>query len=184
LDPSRNSRGADDRNQGALDGKLGREVVPEDRSSNSTTHTRAKLRLPQRPEPATYSGRWQANHSADRASEKPSQVPLARAGLSTAAWRDLSLTDKLEPLFGCSLNRAFEVRSWPADGLDPVRLAAQTTWGRAVLNLASKVGLEGRRPQQQKAISYPPVPRPTRGKSGRGGGGAKIGGNTAAGKQP
>jgi hypothetical protein len=47
--------------------------------------------------------------------------------LSTAAWRALSPTEKLETLFGCSLDRAFEVLSWPADGLDPVRLAAQTT---------------------------------------------------------
>jgi hypothetical protein len=58
---------------------------------------------------------------------KPSQAPLARAVLSTAAWRGLSLTEQVETLFGCSLNRAFEVPSWPADGLDPVRLAAQIT---------------------------------------------------------
>ncbi len=83
--------------------------------------------------------------------QRLSQAPVARAGLSINQWRALSEAEKLEVLFGCSLDRAFEVLSWPADGLDPVRLSAQTAWGRAVMMLAGKFGIEAARERQQTA---------------------------------
>jgi hypothetical protein len=58
-------------------------------------------------------GGWQAA-SGSRAK------PVARAGPSKAACRALSPAEKLETLFGCSLDRAFEVLSWPAVNLGPV----------------------------------------------------------------
>jgi hypothetical protein len=81
---------------------------------------------------------------------KPSQASVARAGLSAAAWCALSPAEKLETLFGCSLDRDFDFLSWPADGLNPVQLAAQTTWGGAVMMLAGKFDIEAARERQRR----------------------------------
>jgi hypothetical protein len=50
-----------------------------------------------------------------------------RAGLSHAEWRALSPGEKLERLFGMSLERMAEILAWPVAELDPPALAL---WGR------------------------------------------------------
>jgi hypothetical protein len=44
-----------------------------------------------------------------------------------AAWRALSPAEKLERIFGLSLDQIAEILSWPADELDMHRLAVQVT---------------------------------------------------------
>jgi hypothetical protein len=44
-----------------------------------------------------------------------------------------------------SLDRMHDYLSWPADGLDPYRHAAQTQVIRVVAMVAAKVGVEARR---------------------------------------
>jgi hypothetical protein len=42
--------------------------------------------------------------------------------------------------------------SWPADGLDPYRLAAQTQVVRVVAMVAAKVGVEARRERDHERV--------------------------------
>jgi hypothetical protein len=53
-----------------------------------------------------------------------------------------SPAEKAEHLLGLSLDRMHEYLSWPADDLDPYRLAAQTQVIRVVAMVAAKVGGE------------------------------------------
>jgi hypothetical protein len=46
-----------------------------------------------------------------------------RAGLSHAEWRALGPAEKLERLFGMSLDDLYEILSWPIGELDPFRLS-------------------------------------------------------------
>jgi hypothetical protein len=47
-------------------------------------------------------------------------------------WNRWSPAEKAEHLLGLSLDRMHDYLSWPADGLDPCRLAAQTQVIRVV----------------------------------------------------
>jgi hypothetical protein len=51
-----------------------------------------------------------------------------------------SAAEKVEHLLGLSLDRMRAYLSWPADGLDPYRLAAQTQVFRVVAMVAAKGG--------------------------------------------
>ena len=53
-----------------------------------------------------------------------------------------SPAEKAEHLLGLSLDRMHEYLSWPADDLDPYRLAAQTQVIRGVAVVPAKVGGE------------------------------------------
>jgi hypothetical protein len=65
-----------------------------------------------------------------------------RAGLSHAQWRALSPDEKLERLFGMSLERAAEILCLgPLHELDPVRLNAVVTIIRVVLLISARAGL-------------------------------------------
>jgi hypothetical protein len=65
-----------------------------------------------------------------------------RGGLSHAEWRALSPGEKLERLFGMSLDRVAEILSWgPVVELDPARLNAVVTVIRVVLMIGAKAGL-------------------------------------------
>jgi hypothetical protein len=64
-----------------------------------------------------------------------------RAGLSYAQWRALSPGEKLERLFGMSLDQMAEILSWPAAQLDPARLNAVVTVARVVLLISARAGL-------------------------------------------
>jgi hypothetical protein len=107
-------------------------------------------------------GPWQAVQSAERAKppsatwESGSVIVLPRldhprAGLSPPAWRRLSPREKLERLFGLSLDRMAEVLSWPAGELDPVQLNAQVTVARVVAMIGGRAGLLEQRRQVSQA---------------------------------
>ena len=55
----------------------------------------------------------------------PRLPPVAGAS-KPPGWNRCPADEKLEHLLGLSLDRMAEYLSWPADGLDPYRLAAQT----------------------------------------------------------
>jgi hypothetical protein len=54
-------------------------------------------------------------------------------------WNRWSAAEKVEHLLGMSLDRMHDYLSWPADGLDPYRLAAQAQVVRVVAMVAAKV---------------------------------------------
>jgi hypothetical protein len=56
-----------------------------------------------------------------------------------------------EHLLGLSLDRMHDYLSWPPDGLDPHRPAAQTQVIRLVAMVATKLGAEARREQERAA---------------------------------
>ena len=64
-----------------------------------------------------------------------------RAGLSHAKWRALGPGEKLERLFGMSLDQMAEILSWPVAKLDPARLNAVVTVARVVLMISARAGL-------------------------------------------
>jgi hypothetical protein len=62
-----------------------------------------------------------------------------RAGLSYAEWRALSPSEKLERLFGMSLDDLYEIMSWePIAELDPARLAVRMQVTRTVFTICMK----------------------------------------------
>jgi hypothetical protein len=67
-----------------------------------------------------------------------------RAGLSNAQWRALSPAEKLERLFGMSLDDVYEVMSWPIDELDPYRLHVRMQVTRVVFMIGAKAHLDGK----------------------------------------
>ena len=64
-----------------------------------------------------------------------------RAGLSHAEWHALGPGEKLERLFGMSLDQMAEILSWPVAKLDPARLNAVVTVARVVLMISARAGL-------------------------------------------
>jgi|SRR6516164_9505849 hypothetical protein len=65
-----------------------------------------------------------------------------RAGCSDAQWRALSPGEKLERLFGMSLDRMAEILSWaPLLELDPAQLNAVVTIAHVVLLISARAGL-------------------------------------------
>src|SRR6516165_9040470 len=68
-----------------------------------------------------------------------------RAGLSHAEWHALGPGEKLERLFGMSLDDLYEIMSWePIAELDPVRLAVRMQATRVVFTICMKAFLDGR----------------------------------------
>ena len=66
-----------------------------------------------------------------------------RAGLSHAQWRALSPGEKLERLFGMSLDDIYEIMSWPIGELDPLRLSVRMQVLRVVFPIGAKALLDG-----------------------------------------
>ena len=67
-----------------------------------------------------------------------------RAGLSHAQWRALGPGEKLEHLFGMSLDDLYEIMSWePIAELDPARLAVRMQVTRTVFTICMKAYLNG-----------------------------------------
>jgi hypothetical protein len=54
------------------------------------------------------------------------RLPAVTSASKPAGWDRWPPDEKAEHLLGLSLDRMAEYLSWPADGLDPYRLAAQT----------------------------------------------------------
>ena len=68
-----------------------------------------------------------------------------RAGLSHAKWRALGPGEKLERLFGMSLDDLYEIMSWgPIAELDPFRLSVRVQVTRVVFTICMKAFLDGR----------------------------------------
>ena len=67
-----------------------------------------------------------------------------RAGLSHAEWRALGPGEKLERLFGISLDDLYEILSWPIGELDPFRLSVRVQVTRVVFTVCLKAVLDGR----------------------------------------
>jgi hypothetical protein len=58
-------------------------------------------------------------------------------------WRHLSTADKITHLLGMSLDRAFEIVSWPRAGLDPLCLSLKVQVMRIIVMIAGKALLNG-----------------------------------------
>jgi hypothetical protein len=67
-------------------------------------------------------------------------------------WNRWSAAEKVEHLLGLSLDRMHDYLSWPADGLDPYRLAAQTQVIRVIAMVAAKVGDEARGERDRQCL--------------------------------
>jgi hypothetical protein len=67
-----------------------------------------------------------------------------RLGLSYSQWRALGPAQKLERLFGMSLDDLFEIMSWPIGELDPFRLSVRIQATRVVFTVCLKAVLDGR----------------------------------------
>jgi hypothetical protein len=103
--------------------------------------------------PATYPSRWQAHRSGDSVSSAspPKTEAIAfprlthpRAGLSHAQWRALGPAEKIERLFGMSLDDLYEIMSWEAIvELDPFRLSVRMQVTRVVFQVGVKAMLDG-----------------------------------------
>ena len=67
-----------------------------------------------------------------------------RAGLSHAEWHALGPGEKLERLFGMSLDDLYEIMSWePIAELDPARLSMRMQATRVVFTICMKAHLDG-----------------------------------------
>jgi hypothetical protein len=67
-----------------------------------------------------------------------------RVGLSHAAWRALGPAEKIERLFGMSLDDLYEIMSWePIAVLDPFRLSVRMQATRVVFQVGVKAMLDG-----------------------------------------
>ena len=67
-------------------------------------------------------------------------------------WSRWSAAEKVEYLLGLSVDRMHDYLSWPPDGLDPYRLAAQTQVIRVVAMVAPKAGGEAARERERHRI--------------------------------
>ena len=72
------------------------------------------------------------------------RLPAVAGGNKPPGWSRWSAAEKAQHLLGMSLDRMHDYLSWPADDLDPHRLAAQTQVVRVVAMVAAKVGDEAR----------------------------------------
>jgi hypothetical protein len=69
------------------------------------------------------------------------RLPTVTGASKPPGWKRWSPAEKVEHLLGLSLDRMHEYLSWPAEGLDPCRLAAQTQVIRVLAMVAAKAGI-------------------------------------------
>jgi hypothetical protein len=67
------------------------------------------------------------------------RLPAVTGASKPPGWNRWSAAEKVEHLLGMSLDRMAEILGWPADGLDPYRLAVQAQVMRVVAIVAPKV---------------------------------------------
>jgi hypothetical protein len=67
-------------------------------------------------------------------------------------WNRWSDAEKVEHLLGMSLDRMHDYLAWPADGLDPCRLAAQAQVIRVITMVAPKAGVEAARGRERERV--------------------------------
>ena len=80
------------------------------------------------------------------------RLPSVAGAHKPPGWNRWSAAEKVEHLLGMSLDRMHDYLSWPADGLDPYRLAAQAQVIRVVAMVAAKVGVEARRDRERERV--------------------------------
>jgi hypothetical protein len=80
------------------------------------------------------------------------RLPSVAGANKPPGWNRWSAAEKVEHLLGLSLDRMRDYLSWPADGLDPFRLAAQAQVIRVVAVVAAKVGVEARRERDRDRV--------------------------------
>lgn len=80
------------------------------------------------------------------------RLPSVAGRNKPSGWNRWRPAEKAEHLLGLSLDRMHDYLSWPADDLDPYRLAAQTQVIRVVAMVAAKVGVEARRERERAAV--------------------------------
>jgi hypothetical protein len=80
------------------------------------------------------------------------RLPSVAGSNKPPGWNRWSPAERVEHLLGLSLDRMHDYLSWPADGLDPYRLAAQTQVIRVVAVVAAKVGVEAHRERERERI--------------------------------
>src|SRR5262249_40370052 len=80
------------------------------------------------------------------------RLPSVTGAHKPPGWNRWTAAEKVEHLLGMSLDRSHDYVSWPADELDPYRLAAQTQVIRVVVMVAAKVGDEARRERERQRI--------------------------------
>jgi hypothetical protein len=80
------------------------------------------------------------------------RLPSVTCADKPPGWNRWSAAEKVEHLLGMSLDRMHDYLSWPADGLDPYRLAAQTQVVRVVTMVAAKVGVEVHRKRNRDRV--------------------------------
>ena len=80
------------------------------------------------------------------------RLPSVTGANKPPGWNRWSAAEKAQHLLDMSLDRMHDYLSWPADGLDPHRLAAQTQVIRVVAVVAAKVGDEARRERERDRV--------------------------------
>jgi hypothetical protein len=81
------------------------------------------------------------------------RLPSVTGAHKPPGWNRWSAAEKVEHLLSMSLDRMHDYLSWPADSLDPYRLAAQTQVVRVIAMVAAKVGGEAaREADRQRAL--------------------------------
>jgi hypothetical protein len=80
------------------------------------------------------------------------RLPSVTGAHNLPGWNRWSAAEKVEHLLGMSLDRMHDYLSWPADGLDPYRLATQAQVIRVVAMVAAKVGVEARRSRDRERV--------------------------------
>jgi hypothetical protein len=78
------------------------------------------------------------------------RLPSVTGTHKPPGWNRWSAAEKVEHLLGMSLDRMHDYLSWPADCLDPYRLAAQAQVVRVVAVVAAKVGDDARRERDRE----------------------------------
>ena len=80
------------------------------------------------------------------------RLPSVTGANKPPGWNRWSAAEKAQHLLDMSLDRMRDYLSWPADELDPHRLAAQTQVIRVIAVVAAKVGDEARRERDRERI--------------------------------
>jgi hypothetical protein len=70
------------------------------------------------------------------------RLPSVTGASKPPGWDRWSPAEKVQHLLGLSLDRIHEYLSWPADALDPYRLAAQLQAARVITLIAAKAGMQ------------------------------------------
>ena len=80
------------------------------------------------------------------------RLPSITGANKPPGWNRWSAAEKAQHLLDMSLDRMRDYLSWPADELDPHRLAAQTQVMRVIAVVAAKVGDEAHRERDRERI--------------------------------